>query len=254
MRTILITLTVVVGAVALSTVGIKAVDLYNEEGICPDDMVPVQAVPGVLCVDRFEAVPDSSCPQAVTDSPQATKGNLAVPTCQASGALMKAVPWRYVTREEARQLCARSGKRLPTADEWYNLALSSDVGSCNFSETSPTPHQATDLCLTSDQAVNLPGNVWEWVSDDVVSGSVGDFTLASSGYVAMVNASGIPTMSSSTPVIEFASDYIKSDATGTFGIVRGGFYGSGEDGGLYAVQANILPTFVSPGIGFRCVR
>lgn len=36
-------------------------------------------------------------------------------------------------------------------------------------------------------------------------------------------------------------------------MMRGGFYRSGEDGGIYSIHADIEPTFSSGAIGFRCV-
>jgi hypothetical protein len=78
--------------------------------------------------------------------------------------------------------------------------------------------------------------------------------LPVSGYVLSVDSSGVASQTGTTTSDLFGSDYARFPESGVFGMVRGGFYGSGEDGGIYALQANIAPTFASAGIGFRCVR
>jgi hypothetical protein len=37
-------------------------------------------------------------------------------------------------------------------------------------------------------------------------------------------------------------------------MIRGGFYSSGEDAGLYTINASIPTSFATQGIGFRCVQ
>jgi formylglycine-generating enzyme required for sulfatase activity len=249
------TLSVIVIASLITALGIKASDYFTAaDNICPADMVPVASVPGVMCVDAFEVVPGSSCPQQTVENPQSTKGNLAVPTCIPDGGDGELQPWRFVTREEAKLLCARVDKRLPTAGEWYHLALSSPTDSCVFDTEQPQQSSRESTCMSVAEAYHLPGNIWEWVSDDVVQGVYNGRTLPETGYVEAVDETGVVLVSSSTPVVDFGQDYAWTTTDGVMGMVRGGFYRSGDDGGIYAVQANIAPTFASAGIGFRCVR
>ncbi len=253
MKRLLVLAVVVVGATFATTLAIQATDyLTAADSLCPVDMVPVEAVPGVLCVDRSEARATASCLHLTPDSPQATKGNLALATCEATGD-GAGEPWRFIAREEAASMCARSGKRLPTAGEWYAIALASDTSGCVFDATRPVPAGET-TCTTPTGVAHLPGNVWEWVSDDVIDAIWNGRTVPSSGYVASVDSSGIASQTSTTTSDQFGADYARFSKSGVFGMVRGGFYGSGEDGGIYALQANIAPTFASAGIGFRCVR
>lgn len=246
------TFVVICLASVLTAGGIKASDYFTTKELCPADMVPVMHVPGITCVDRYEAIPDSSCPQAQPATPQATLGNLAIPTCKPVADYSDLEPWRFVAREEARILCARSGKRLPTAAEWYNLALSADTSDCRLVDDEPRKKVS---CATTDGVYDLPGGVWEWVSDDIDGKVFSGRDLPESGYVAGVDASGIATQTTTTPQSIFGEDYVWiSENSGIMGMVRGGFYGSGADGGIFALQANVPPTFASAGIGFRCVR
>lgn len=253
MQRLLILVLVITIASGLTAVGIKATDyLTAGEGVCPADMVLVEAVPGVMCIDKAEARAATACLHLVPQSPQATEGNIALPTCTATGD-GESEPWRYVTREQAALLCARSGKRLPTAAEWYQVALLSSLDACVLASNGPDAATVSD-CRTPSGVVHLPGNVWEWVSDDIRDSTYDGVTLPPSGYVASVDRAGVATVTSTTSVELFGSDYARFADAGVYGMVRGGYYGSGEDGGIYALQANIAPTFASAGIGFRCVR
>ncbi|MCU0678239.1 MAG: SUMF1/EgtB/PvdO family nonheme iron enzyme [Candidatus Pacebacteria bacterium] len=253
MKRFLVLCSIVGVASVLTAGGIRATDyLAATDTICPADMVPVDAVPDVLCVDAFEARATEACLHTVPDSPQATKGNLAISTCIASGDGAD-LPWRYIAREEAALLCARSGKRLPTAAEWYALALPTSLTDCNFDAPGPVVKTNT-TCRTPQGVAQMPGNVWEWVSDDIFDAAYRGRILPPSGYISSVDSDGVATVTSTTSDEAFGADYARIADLGVHGIVRGGFYGSGEDGGIYALQANIAPTFASAGIGFRCVR
>ncbi len=252
-RTTFVLTVVILGAMVVTFVGVRASDWLVTPAVCPDDMVVVDSVPGVTCVDRYEAGPDSSCPHALTENPQQTAGNLAVPTCLAK-ADENTVPWRFVAREEARQLCARSQKRLPTSQEWYEMMVATDMTNCVLDESSALPAGERQTCKTPVGVYDGVGNVWEWVSDDVVDGVYNNRLLPKDGYVTAVDATGVVVETNETANSSFGGDYVRTSSSGLFGMVRGGFYQSGEDGGIYALQANIAPTFSSAGIGFRCVK
>jgi formylglycine-generating enzyme required for sulfatase activity len=99
------------------------------------------------------------------------------------------------------------------------------------------------------------GNVWEWTSDDVIDGGYNDRTLPNAGYVREVDAGGVATETQlELPEPNFYDDYIWSNQSEVYGLLRGGFYGSGNDGGVFAVQAMTKPSFTGAAIGFRCAQ
>ena len=72
--------------------------------------------------------------------------------------------------------------------------------------------------------------------------------------MTQVDAGGVAVMSTDTPDTAFYNDYIWSNPKGTYGIMRGGFYGSNADAGIYTLHAYTLPTTAGAAIGFRCVQ
>jgi formylglycine-generating enzyme required for sulfatase activity len=108
--------------------------------------------------------------------------------------------------------------------------------------------------VTGSGVYNAIGNVWEWVQGDVVDGVLNGASLPESGYVADIDRDGIAVRTESVPNSLYYSDYFWAEKTGEYGILRGGFYGSRSDAGLYSVQAKTAQSFASDAIGFRCVK
>ena len=98
------------------------------------------------------------------------------------------------------------------------------------------------------------GNVWEWVSEDVIDGVYNGRAVPQSGYVDQIDSTGVAVKSAETENQLFNSDYFWSKETGAFGMMRGGFYSSKSDAGIYALHAYTLPTSGGSAIGFRCVQ
>lgn len=259
---------VIFGALVVTALGIDASDtlrgadgtllsrvIREGDGACPLGMVTVEHVPSVTCVDAYEASAGEGCGIGVPAQMLETQRNMQSKDC-APVSKEGALPWSYVTRDQAMQLCARAGKRLPTAEEWYALGLGmTDVeSSCNVSSGAVVRTGSSASCTSPDSVSDLVGNVWEWASDDVINGTYKSFTLPGEGYVLQVDAGGMATAVGETPQELFESDYFWSRTDGAYGIIRGGYYASGADAGLYAVHADTLPTTASAGIGFRCVR
>ncbi len=261
---------VVLGALVITTLGISATDSLsgsggslvgllatsNEvSGVCPKDMVHVPTASSFTCVDRFEAAPSGACPIKQPASLQDTQTNLNEQRCL-SQATEAVVPWTYVTREQAATLCARAGKRLPTAAEWYMAAIGTpdDGTTCNTGRGSISRTGESEACIAATGIYDAVGNVWEWVRDDVRDGFVDGTAVPPEGYVAQVDAAGVPSMTASEAEALFYSDYFWSEVSGVYGMLRGGYYGSRDDGGVYAVQAKTAPTSATVAIGFRCVR
>jgi len=92
------------------------------------------------------------------------------------------------------------------------------------------------------------------VSDDVIDGMYNAAKLPESGYVTQVDSAGMATVANTEPQELFGKDYFWSRGEGAYGIIRGGYYDSGTDAGVYTVHADTLPTSASAGIGFRCIK
>jgi formylglycine-generating enzyme required for sulfatase activity len=258
---------VIFGAVIITALGIDAADtlkgsqgtllsrVISSDDSCPSGMVAVETIESISCVDAFEVSPDAECPNTQPNHLVQTQQNIATEECRAVS-VKDGVPWRYITRDQAMQMCAREGKRLPSSSEWYRLSLGliNPEASCNVISDKIAKTGEYGACSVSTAIYDLIGNVWEWVSDDVIEGTYKQRNLPESGYVAQVDADGIATEVSSNTQTLFEGDYFWSQKTGSYGIIRGGFFDSGTDAGIYAVHADITPTSASAGIGFRCVR
>ena len=259
---------VICGSVLITALGIDAFDTAagsrttllgqliqsGDGGECPAGMVAVPAAQTFTCVDIYEASPTAECPHAVPQTAMHTQANLSERSCGAA-AVSDVHPWTYVTREQAAALCTRAGKRLPTAAEWHSVAVGSDYGD-DACVTDARQAQLTGSqpdCVSEAGVYDAVGNVWEWVSDDVFDGQYNDRALPASGYVSQVDAGGVPTNTTEDPIDAYYGDYFWSAPEGTYGMIRGGFYGSRTDAGVYAVHAHTDPNSATRGIGFRCV-
>ena len=258
--------TAVIGlaAVALSTLGLAASDEFNGissrlmsslgevETMCASGTVLVAYGTHAVCMDIYEAAPGDKCLYQDPQSEIETEVNVANGKCEAVSAVGR-MPWRYISYTEAAQLCARSGKRLPTNNEWYKVALGlADLDSCVLRDRTPRPGSASD-CVTSFGVANMVGNVWEWVVETVESSSYNERSLPSSGYVTLVDESGIVLETDLVGDASFGNDYATVGASGVYGILRGGFYGSGEDGGIFSQNLAAPLNLTAVGVGFRCV-
>lgn len=222
---------------------------------CPTGMVLHPAVTSFRCVDRYEASPGETCPHQVVQSVGDSVANYQTQACTPRS-VAGAHPWTFVNRQQAAALCARSGKRLPSALEWYEFSRGADLlaDECVVHNQSMQVTGSGETCKSPVGVYDVIGNVWEWVTDDVFDGVYNGRTLPASGYVAQVDAAGIATLSKPDPEESFSEAYFWSATEGSFGMVRGGYFGSRSDAGVYAVQARTNPNEVTPGIGFRCVK
>ncbi len=250
-------------ALILTTFAIDASDTLGGKGgtmlaslvgtqteICPEGMVHVPAGLTFTCVDEFESSVHESCPVTVVSNQFDTEINLSKSDCTPVS-LADKEPWHFVDREQAVVLCTRAGKRLPSASEWHQFALGTPSGSCNISEGSISVSGEFESCVSAAGAKDTIGNVWEWVSDDVVEGRYQDRELPKTGYVVQVDSGGVATVTADT---DYKEGYFWTSHEGVFGIIRGGFYGSKGDAGAYTVHAQTLPSFSGAAVGFRCVK
>ncbi|MCA9366203.1 SUMF1/EgtB/PvdO family nonheme iron enzyme [Candidatus Kaiserbacteria bacterium] len=255
-------------AVLITALGIDAADTLqgssgtmlaqllgsNEQAGCPTGMLEIPTAGTFTCVDQYEASPAPDCPESDTSELGSSQSNVADASCKAV-AHAGVLPWRNLTREEAVLVCARSGKRLPTAAEWYQFALGSpDIASvCNIDSGSLRKAGTAADCRSTYDVYDVVGNVWEWVSDDVFDGTYQGRSLPPEGYVVQVDSGGIAT-AVGTEDDQYGADYFWSKPEGAYAMMRGGYYGSRDDAGVFAVHAATDPNFIGDAIGFRCVQ
>jgi hypothetical protein len=259
---------VVFGAVVITALGIDAADtlqgakgtllsqvISQNTGACPPGMVEIATIATLTCADAYEVSLSSECPIQNPQQVLETQRNLAAVNCTAESK-KEVTPWRFITRDQAMQMCARSGKRLPTSEEWYQLSLGmiNPEENCNVSEKQIKNTGAYDSCVSPSGVYDLVGNVWEWVSDDVINGMYNNVLLPNSGYVAQVDKAGMAMLIDQAPQDLFGKDYFWSRTEGAYGIIRGGYYDSGSDAGIFTVHTDTPPTTAGTGIGFRCVQ
>lgn len=254
-----------VGAVVLSTLAIQASDIVRgiegslpslvseQGGVCGSGATMLQLANQSLCVDTFENAVGDSCPHTTTNSPADTTNNLLDTSCQPVSEA-HTLPWRFVSLTEAQQLCARVGKRLPTAAEWYKISLTLiDQSQCVINKNQPQLTGSTE-CKTDAGIYDLVGNVWEWVDASVTEGKFENRDVPASGFVAMVDNNGVVLETSDTPSDSFGQDYALTSHSGVFGVIRGGFYGGEDDAGIFAQNLAVPFDLRTTGLGFRCVR
>ncbi len=254
------------GAVVLSTLGIFAADslqgieggigqfasVGKNAGVCVEGMVPVTVDGRIICADMYEASPSKECPHKILINTIQTEENASSKGCYAAS-VPEVTPWNYVTLQQAQRMCASAGKRLPTSREWYHVALGTESNLCTINGNT-IAHTGHSECISSIGSYDAVGNVWEWVDEEVSGNNFNGRTLPEEGYVSSVDTQGVAVTSSAEVDGLYGEDYIWTKTDGVFGMIRGGFYGSGEDAGLYAVNTSVQTGYATQGVGFRCVK
>lgn len=256
-----------IGALLLSTVAIQASDvLRGVEGnlagmvsqstsVCGEGATQILLGSHSICVDIYEASASTNCPHTNPQSSVETQNNANTQEC-VPVSKSEATPWRFVSLTQAQQLCARAGKRLPSGEEWYKVVSGFvDDGSCNVNGGTGPKVAGSSNCVTPSGVHDLIGNVWEWVDEEINSGTYNERTLPASGYVTLVDTNGVVIETSDREgSAEFGNDYAWTSNSGVTGMLRGGFYGSGEDGGIFSQNLSVPLDFKTTGVGFRCVK
>lgn len=256
----------VVGAILFSTLGIYASDalqgieggignlasIRGANGICTEGSVPLKTGDGVICVDIYESSPSKECPHRELTNVIQSEQNTNANECYAES-VKDAQPWNYISLSQAQRMCAQAGKRLPTSAEWYRIALGTDASRCII-KNSAVERTGTEACVSGVGAYDMVGNVWEWVDENVVGNTFQERTLPPEGHVTSVDVNGVAITSGASPDSLYGDDYFWSHEEGVFGMIRGGFYGSDGDAGLYTINASVPTSFATQGVGFRCVK
>ena len=255
----------VIGAIAFSTLGIFAADSLQgiqggiqnfagagKAGVCKEGMVPVKIDAGILCVDMYEASPSSACPNKELNNVVQSEDNANTKECYAAS-VKGVIPWNYISLSQAQRMCANTGKRLPTNEEWYHIALGTNTDACT-TQSNALSKTGNESCMSTIGAYDVVGNIWEWVDENVVGNTFNGRQLPKEGYVTSVDASGIAITSSESADDMYGKDYFWSKEEGVFGMIRGGFYGSNQDAGLYTTNTSVPTSFATQGVGFRCVE
>jgi len=255
------------GAVALSTLGLQATDLMQgvesslfgslleTGGPCGTHAVPLLLGGRTLCVDQYEASPSEECSVGSIKSLVDTETNLTDGDC-AAATEPGVEPWRFVSLTDAQQLCARSGKRLPTNEEWYKTVSGfGDQDQCVTDTDNDTPQPTGKAACVSPLGVyDLIGNVWEWIDEEVTDGQYRERSLPETGYVQSVDTDGIVVTTGNSANTNYGEDYAWTSDDGVRAIIRGGFYGSGDDAGIYSQNIAVPTDCRAAGVGFRCVK
>lgn len=278
--TALKTLVVVIGAMLLTAFTINATDnlgnfsdsalggmvsaIFGEESRCPQGMTLIDDADGGFCIDIYEASPAEECFYDDPANEFESRSNLDTPDC-VPVSQEEAIPWRNISQTQAVSACIKAGKRLPTNKEWHvaSVGTPDKIGdtepeACNihgnWSPSSPGLTGSGEDCVSYYGAYDMIGNVWEWVSDTVRNGSYLDVDVPPTGYVQAVDESGVAIATDSSEQNEaYGNDRFWSDSSKVTGVFRGGYWGSRDEGGLYSVYAQLPPSFVGIGVGFRCV-
>jgi formylglycine-generating enzyme required for sulfatase activity len=236
----------------------------EKTGPCPEGMVLVSSDSGGFCVDQYEDSPSSKCSYLDPNNEKESSLNINNPECQAVS-VAGAIPWRNLTQIQAVNLCAKAGKRLATAEEWFAASLGTPDKSrgwtaddCQVSNNWPAQPGASGSgknCIAYSGAYDMVGNVWEWVKGEISEGSYKDIKMPNDGFIKAVNTDGLPLETDpDNPAESYNGDYLWIKNKGVRGLARGGYWANGGEAGQYSFYAVTETTFSGTGVGFRCVK
>jgi hypothetical protein len=263
-----------------SAEGIRAYTAYTNQR-CLANMVRV----GSGCMDTYEATVWGGFPAAnkgivrsLAATGEATPellqslggvqygiGGVNDYSCQANGSdcwdeifafsLPGRIPSTGLTQFQAGMACINSGKNLPSSFEWTIAALgtpdtNSDDGAstCNFASAfTAIPAGSRSGCVSSAGAMDMPGNVWEWVSDSMQGDSTPYTPNGDQRLGAAYGNDWCPGCNPATSQGEADSHFPSVS-------LRGGGFTIGSAAGVYAEVRNNAPNLQHPQVGLRCAK
>ncbi len=243
-------------SVSQSALGILALTVRDSVGsTCPSGTTRLGGEFMSVCVDLYEASPDASCNSVNITNANETRANINDSSCKPQS-VSGSQPWTFVTLNQAQELCARAGKRLLTNAEWYRASLGSpDIPNnspCNVRSGFLAGAGANTQCVSGVGAYDTIGNAWEWIDAQIENGVYEGRRLPQSGYVSEADQDGVVIKTSDVAAEDYHADYFWSEEEGVFGMLRGGFYGSENDAGVYSIQGKTALSFSGNAVGFRC--
>lgn len=228
-------------------------DLEGTGGSCPDGMVQVAD----FCIDTYEAslvdrsggatnptncaIDGNNCSDKDTTGAGAdgTNNTTAIYAQSAAGV----APVANISWFQAAQACANVGKRLPTNQEWQIAAAGTNAADCNVSQGSVDLSDANPNCISNWGAINMVGNVSEWVAD-WIAGSGGG-TSGTQG----------PTWGDDRYDGVREAQFQDSDSHMPAAMVRGGDNNDGTGAGIFVLDATTAPSNDgNSNRGFRCAK
>ena len=162
-------------------------------------------------------------------------------------------PSRSMTWFQAAQACALAGKHLCTNAEWQAAAAGTPKDSCNINNQvtmTPVKSGATTACRSKWGAMDMVGNVSEWVAIWGVAGKhfmtvdhlpkewpkgYGDRDVA-------INFNGS---------VDTGKGYVEGLPASAR---RGGDFNDAKAAGVFTVDMHIAPVYASITTGMRCCR
>lgn len=268
-----------VGSLGLTTIGIDAVDHINnfsnsiigsvftdksKQSPCPDDMAYIVNAAKNFCIDKYENSVSSNCPVQDIRSQEDTSTNLNNSRCRPVSA-KDAYPWVHISQDQAREACAKAGKRLASVEEWSAAALGTPDKEAEWTEDDcqvsgnwydqPGETGSALNCVSAAGAFDMIGNVWEWSDGVIQNGQYQDTALPDSGYVAGTNGKGLAGITGpDNPDPNYRGDYFWIKKQGIRAIALGGYWENKSKAGQYSAYLVSLPSFANEAVGFRCAK
>ena len=163
-------------------------------------------------------------------------------------------PSASMTWFQAAAACAFSGKHLCTNGEWQVAALGTpdDSSSCNISTSAPENAGNRAACISQNGAMDMVGNLWEWVD---LWGQAGKVDTSYSGQSAAPWPSGYGDGKDLTANVNGEAHNGSVYQTGIpAAAFRGGGFSYGTSAGVFELSLNHGPSYSSTSYGARCCR
>jgi formylglycine-generating enzyme required for sulfatase activity len=155
------------------------------------------------------------------------------------------LPASDVTWFQAQQACKNARKRLPTSAEWQaavagtsDAADNSGPNTCNTATGQKLPAGQRSGCVSFDGAIDMVGNLREWVDDWV------PLSTTCGAWPSSISANDQQCLAGASAGA--------SDEPGA--LLRGGGFSDGAAAGPFAIDGRSGPSSSAPDIGFRCLR